>query len=123
LLPTVAEPEVPAPRPLIVTPKGMNVPPALAAAIENGGVCTGRSCRLAIDSPTQAVLLSASCEECPPDAALFDRQPDGSWRADALGSEPALPPVIGLPSGRVEVRAVTARKIYVDGKPIGRAIE
>ncbi|WP_165356599.1 DUF4153 domain-containing protein [Sphingosinicella sp. BN140058] len=123
LLSNAAEPSIPAPRPMAVTPEGTSVPPALSDAINKEGLCGVRSCRLVIDSPSRAVLLSVSCEECPPDAALFDRRSDGSWRPDAVGAAPAQPPVIGLPAGKIEVRTVTARKIYVDGKPIGHAIE
>ncbi|WP_158266540.1 DUF4153 domain-containing protein [Allosphingosinicella deserti] len=123
LLPNVAEASIPAPRPMVVTPAGANVPPALSATINKEGLCAARSCRLLIDSPSQAVLLSVACRECAPDVALFDRGSDGSWRLVSAGAGPAQPAVVGLPTGKIEVRTVTARRIYVDGKPIGHAIE
>jgi hypothetical protein len=108
---------------MVMTPKGATLPPALAEAIGAYALCEGRTCRLEIDSPSRAVLISVDCQQCLPEAALLDRQPDGSWRPAGFGADSAPGSSTGLPAGSVEVRTVTARKIYVDGKPIGRAIE
>jgi hypothetical protein len=58
--------------------------------------------------------------------ALFQRMPDGRWRQLSGGdvTEPAdvSDPQI-LARGRIEVREVTKRQVFLDGKPVGPIID
>ena len=107
---------------ILVTPAGAAAPAALVDAVAVTGQCTVDTCRLDLQGGSAAVLLSAPCANCPAQGSLFERQADGSWRAPAggprsLGVDATAAP--GVPKGRVEVRTVSKRRIFVDGKPIG----
>jgi hypothetical protein len=103
---------------------GGAVAPDLMAALTGSRRCGSErdGCRLAVAGPEQAVLLSASCETCPPMAALFQRLPDGRWR-QLGGGDAAEPAEVSDPQvlarGRIELREVTKRQVFLDGKPVG----
>ena len=122
------EPEVAAPPPAKVqVDGGAAVAPELMAAIGNSRRCGSERdrCRLALIGAEQAVLLSASCETCAPAAALFQRRSDAQWMqsggdapADEAAAAQAHDPQ-ALARGRIEVRDVAKRQVFLDGKPVG----
>jgi hypothetical protein len=69
--------------------------------------------------PAQAVLITAAAE-----ALLFQRRPDGRWGhlgGNAPAAELRDPRV--LANGTIEVRTVTKRQIFLDGKPVGAILD
>jgi hypothetical protein len=127
LLHPMAAPPRPAPR-LRTVPEGLAVPPALYERIRGSGLCVAAECRLLFDTPARALLIGAQCTDCPPDVQLFLRSAEGGWVPP-----PPPPPVVvtaqspplreGEPSprvgGRLEVRTVAYRQLYIDGQPAG----
>jgi hypothetical protein len=119
------EPEVAAPPlpPQVRVDGGVAVPLDLMAAVADSRRCGSERdrCRLAIVSPAQAVLVSGGCDDCPSHALLFERRSDGRW-ATLGGTAPEgqveLNPRL-TSSGRIEVREVTKRQVFIDGKPAG----
>ena len=110
---------------LLVTPAGASAPPRLVAAVAGTDRCGEQTCRLAMDGPARAILLSVACDRCPAEATLFEPNADGNWVP-----APVPPPVrnvdasgLGLPAGPVEVRDVQRRQIFVNGKPMGDVFE
>ena len=107
---------------LLVTPAGARAPEPLAEAVATTGACTVETCRLEVLGPTRAVLLSAACATCPAEVTLFERRPDGLWTSPNRATQPTLRGISaagGLPEGRIEVREVARRQVFVDGKPVG----
>lgn len=122
----VRDPEVAAP-PAAVLPAKVQVdgdaavPPDLMAAIADTRRCGSERdrCRLALLGPAQAVLVTGAAE-----ALLFQRRPDGRWGHHG-GNAPAaeLRDPRLLANGRIEVRSVTKRQVFIDGKPVGAIFE
>ena len=111
---------------LLVTPAGARAPEPLVDAVAMTGACTVETCRLEVLAPTRAVLLSAACATCPAEATLFERAQDGLWTSPNRVTQPTLrgnPGGDGVPTGRIEVRTVERRQVFVDGKPLGAAFE
>lgn len=119
------EPEVAAPPlpPKVRVDGGASVPPDLMAAVADSRRCGSERerCRLSLVSPAQAVLVSGGCGDCPSHALLFERQPNGRW-ATLGGTAPQGQVELGpqaMSSGRIEVREVMKRQVFIDGRPAG----
>jgi hypothetical protein len=103
---------------------GAPVPPALADLVRRGGQCHDSECRLVFLDPARAAVLRLGCKECA--VQLFEAQPDGTW-VQRLPT----PPIATVqdprpeldPKGRVELRKVERRQLFVDGRPVGEAFE
>jgi hypothetical protein len=69
------------------------------------------------------VLVSAICETCSPTAALLQRRPDGRWAqlggplTEEAGPTESVDARM-LASGRIEIREVSKRQVFLDGKPV-----
>ncbi|HEY0044900.1 MAG TPA: DUF4153 domain-containing protein [Allosphingosinicella sp.] len=133
-VPFVANPleeaQGPPPEPRIRTvPEGLAVPPGLAAHIRSAFFCRAAECRLLFDTPSRALLVGTPCPRCRPEVQVFLRAPDGSW-----APPPPAPPVVATAAparprpqdqpasalnGRLEVRAVEYRQLFIDGEPTG----
>lgn len=99
------------------------VPPALSDLIGRTGQCYDQVCRVVFVEPRRAALLRVQCGYCA--VYLFEAQPDGTWAQ-------RLPrPVVVTDSrapldsarGRVEVRKVERRQLFVGGRPAGETFE
>lgn len=99
------------------------VPPGLADLVARTAQCHDDECRLVFVEPKQAVLMRAGCPHCP--LYLFEAQPDGTWaqRHPALPVETSRPAPPNVGGGRVEVRRVERRQLFVDGQAVGEAFE
>ena len=108
---------------------GDAVPPELLAAITAARRCNGENdfCRLVILSPAQAVLLTGACRTCPPFPLVLERRTDGRWgQASGGGDHAEVPAGLGermMESGRVELRTVSKRQVFLDGKPVGEIFD
>jgi hypothetical protein len=120
------EPEAAAPPlpPRVRVDSGAAVQSALMAAVADSRRCGSERdrCRLVPIGPQQAVLVSVPCETCPPVAMLFHRRPDERWGliggGDAAPATDAIDPTL-LASGKIELREVTKRQVFIAGKPTG----
>ncbi|HEY0148510.1 MAG TPA: DUF4153 domain-containing protein [Allosphingosinicella sp.] len=117
------------PPPKVVVDGGAAIAPDLLDAIARTRRCAGTRdrCRVVTPAPEQAVLLSAVCDTCAPSALVFERRPDGRWaqlgaRVDETGPEESLDPSVQA-SGKVEIRTVPKRQVFVDGKPVGEIFD
>lgn len=121
--------EPPAPDPSRPAPANIRaegapaIPLALADLVYRTGQCRHDMCRLILFEPKRAVLLRMGCPGCA--FALFEGLPDGTWV-----QRPSVPIVTAetkeLPDrlkGRIEVRRVERRQLFVDGRPVGELFE
>ncbi|HEX8572161.1 MAG TPA: DUF4153 domain-containing protein [Allosphingosinicella sp.] len=103
---------------------GSAVPAALADLVRRSGQCHDSECRLVFVEPKRAAVLRLGCPECP--VHLFEAQPDGTW-VQRLPPPPIA--TVGSPrpevnpEGRVELRKVEREQLFVDGRPVGQALE
>lgn len=117
---------------LKIVPAAVELPKPLRDALVRQGVCRSGPCTLHWQSgSTMAVAVGFPCEGCQVDASRLQQDEFGGWRSRSASD---LDTVSGPPAsieeqrkaveqGRVEVRSVQRRQIYVDGKPIGVAFE
>jgi Domain of unknown function (DUF4153) len=125
------EPPPPPPPPVAVnSPRPRNrsegaadITPALKDLIDRTRQCSERPCRVVFVEPGRAVVLRPDCADCR--IYMFEGRPDGTW-------EQKLPPVpiastsrprFDTANGRVEVRRVERRQVFVGGQPVGEAFE
>lgn len=117
-------PEPSRPAPANIRAEGSpTIPPALLDLVHRTGQCRDDLCRLVFVEPKRVVLLRLGCPACA--FNLFEALPDGTWV-----SRPPVPIVTAgsaaLPDrakGRVEVRKVERRQLFVDGRPVGEPFE
>jgi hypothetical protein len=132
----IASPEPHAPQPTrpppirVAVDGGHALPPALADLVARTYQCHDAPCRLVFVEPKRAVVLRANCGSCEP--YMFDARGDGTWiqRQPAGQTRHTLAerhrPESELPdsaNGRVEVRTVAKKQLFVDGKPVGEAFD
>ena len=114
---------------LIVEPAGAPIPEALRAQIGRHGLCGTVPCRLVLPSPSTAVVVAAGCETCPSAVRIYRAEPDGGWT-----DEPPPPPRVEVarpapaaggvpPAGRIEVRTIEKKQVFIDGKPAGELFD
>jgi hypothetical protein len=119
---------------LRVTPPGTPLPPGLLDLIAQTGRCSNVECRLIFDRPARAILISHPCLNCEVHVRLYVGGTEG-WREvePELSSFPALDPPgrnaggerqrSAIAAGRVELRAVEKRQVFIDGDPVGPVFE
>jgi hypothetical protein len=144
-MPRDAQRERNTPRNLRVIPDGTEIPEALRRVVFLGASCTGAQLCVLLYQPNgnRAVLVSSDCPQgngtgsstlpltvCGvPDREVFYLR-ESAWertaqpqptpeQARALRAQVAP----GLRAGRVEVREVPRRQVFVDGRPVGDAFE
>jgi hypothetical protein len=107
---------------LRVDPAGHAVPDSLRDLIVNEYGChEGRACLLLFADEKTALLAHQVRSEATPSQQIYRQQPNGSWvGASADSGEIAK---IDPAKGKVEIRQVQRRQLYVDGKPAGPAFE
>ena len=121
----IAEPAAPVRRPRLAVDGGAPLPPRLEEAIAAAHRCTHDEarCRLAFPGEGEAVLFASNCDRCAAELTLFLRRPDGSWSAqhsdDLVPVADGAGATAGLAHGRVEIRPVEKRQVFVDGRPLG----
>lgn len=119
-------------------PEDAPIPAELRARIELTPFCRGAECRLVFDGPARAMLASVGCPGCATVVQRFARQPDGSWQpvAQRMPYDP-LPgahdeprsdshrerQARALAEGRLEVRSLEKRQLFIDGQPVGPAFD
>lgn len=118
-------------------PQGTRIPDALRDAIAGHGACTGKEqCSLLMVGPRDAFLLRAHCYPEPAEKASPPRYGCGDpdrfelegteWKLTALaGRAPAADSALhpAYAAGKIEVRTVPRRQIFVGETPVGAPFE
>jgi uncharacterized membrane protein YiaA len=122
----IAPAEPPKLRPI---PENTPIPPALHQRISDTALCRQIECRLIFDSPDRVLLVSIGCPDCGADALLYRLTPTQGWVLEQLrpgvvdsghgrGGQPARHRR-ALAEGRLEIRPVEKRQLFLDGEPLG----
>lgn len=110
-------------------PESTAVPPALRALIGTTPYCRDAECRILLDGADRAILVELRCPDCQPAVLRFIREPGGNWttaprefsyvEVHPRGREASERLARALTEGRLEVRSVEKRQLFVDGQPVG----
>lgn len=114
-----------------VLPASVPVPEPLRQAVAQRHICGFGECTLFWrPGETQTVAVGFRCDTCAADVTLL-RLVDGQWQpngpiadiwvprpdVDGLGEQQR----IGVAQGRVEIRSVPRRQVFINGQPVGGA--
>lgn len=128
-------------RRLTILPAAVPVPQALRDRLAHSDMCGSSQACVLLYRPDEssAVLVTTPCDTCDPTIRPVYLQ-DGKWE-ERPGGGPLMawtpaPPKDGYPTeaqrkalrvaitqGKVEIRPVERRQLYIDGKPAGQAFE
>jgi hypothetical protein len=95
-----------------------------ACNAEIGGACTVRH----VPGQDYMVVIAGPpprCDRCRPTIRLILRDPKGGWSQDSISLDWASEidaQVAAIRAGRVEMRPVEQRQLFIDGKPAGNPI-
>jgi len=118
-------------RSLRVVPRSIPVPPQMREELARTGACSGGECFLLWDgNASEAFAVSFRCPECETQTARLLRDARGQWSiADpdivANAARPQQNAALrrAVAAGRVEVRTVPRRQVFIDGRPVGQLFE
>lgn len=102
-----------------VLPDGATVDPALRAEVVKNPTCNGKSCVLLLLSPKEALLIGHPYGAQRMVATRFVAQDKGGWSEIPESGEYWPDNQADPRSTPVEVRTVTRRQLFVDGKRVG----
>ncbi len=118
---------------LVVMPTKVTLPEGLMQEVVRSYACQNDArCILYYElGQTEAFLVSQSCKDCGWDSRQL-KSKFADWRDDVSGSSAAadaaakvgeaVPPK-PFSAGKVEIRNVTMRQVYVDGEPVGQTYD
>ncbi len=105
-----------------VLPAGEALPAGFYAAVERRDQCRTSACAAYVLADGRVALIARGS-----DVRFFVRSPkDGEWAEEyeaVRRAEQPDRPATDLETATVEVRPVTRRQVFVDGKPVGDAFE
>ena len=119
-------------RNVIVKPKAVPLPRDLIVSVSQFGSCEANDNCIVIYTPGQreAASVTKSCQDCNVDVHRFTQAADGRWsRINDYAPPPKNWPVQkkaetdAIKAGKVDIREVRRRQVYVDGKPVGTPFE
>lgn len=105
---------------------GAPVPASLLDQIARSGRCEGDGCRVVFLSSGEALVLAQGCDGCLPALSVYRKLANGDWGIPVQVATPpagAGAPSVPLGARRVEVRPVSHREIFIDGRPTGEQID
>jgi hypothetical protein len=116
-----------------ILPAPAPLPESLALALGGQSVCAAGPCTL-FWSPgsAEAVAVGFGCATCAAEVVRLSQTREGTWESvdphqgrdpDAMTAQAGKSQRQAAAAGRVELRSVTRRQVYVDGKPVGSAFE
>ncbi len=119
-------------RAIRVLPQPAPLPPELSQALATGSICAANDCTLFWQpAAAEAVAVGFGCPDCRASVTRLVRDPNGRWQPLNVDSPPAPGEVTtpaalaaqrrAVAAGRVEVREVVRRQVYVDGQPVAGA--
>jgi hypothetical protein len=117
-------------RSLRILPRPAALPAGLHEALARGSICASGDCTLFWEEgAAEALAVGFGCPECQVSVTRLRLQPDGQWQSSEANAPPARASEQAsaeiskgqrqaLSAGRVEVREVVRRQVYVDGRPV-----
>ena len=118
-------------RSIRILPRPAALPAGLNDALARGSICASGDCTLFWEQGSaEALAVGFGCPECQVTVTRLQLQPDGQWQSGEPGSPPVRDPNReasaerskaqrqALSAGRVEVREVRRRQVFLDGKPV-----
>jgi hypothetical protein len=114
---------------LIRVPADAPLPKALQLRFEQLEGCAGQAlCAFVSDGPGDAWLVRTVCEGCPWNVVHWVRTGEHWVDAENRDGHAAAPPpaslakqIEALRAGKVQVRSVERRQLFIDGEPVGAA--
>lgn len=114
-----------------VMPQHVPVPDGLRQALARGSICAVGDCALFWKpGDTEAVAVGFGCPDCLASTTNFRIGPKGEWQPVPTGAHPTPRDTAddhrkiaesqrqAVAAGRVEVREVVSRQVYIDGRPV-----
>jgi len=109
---------------LRVVPQGAALPPALRESIAATRYCRVGPCVLTMVDERRAIIAGAVIKDDNVESAVLMPNAEGVWEQDIHSRFVAKPPFRpDVSRAPVELRTVERRQLYIDGKPVGEAIE
>lgn len=121
-------------RSIRVLPQAVPVPDDLRRVLAAGRICGHGDCTLLwAEGAEEAIAIGFGCPHCPASVTRIARNPKGDWSAlagdaglNSSASGPSTQAEVeaqrrALAGGRVEVREVVRRQVFVEGTPISGA--
>jgi hypothetical protein len=123
-------------RKLRVLPRQVPVPPPLREALARDNACSGEDCTLLWDGTApEAIAITFGCPNCPVSTRRLFLDRAGQWSTTIPGlsttgietrdssERNVAAERRAVAAGRVEVRQVTKRQLFIDGKPVGELMD
>lgn len=117
-----------------VLPQPVPLPADLSQALATGSICASNDCTLFWQpGAVEAVAVGFGCVQCRASVTRLIRDPKRGWEGVGVDSPPTPPSRESealavaekqrraLAAGRVEIRDVVRRQVYVDGQPVAGA--
>ncbi|HEX8534507.1 MAG TPA: DUF4153 domain-containing protein [Allosphingosinicella sp.] len=112
-----------------ILPQPVPLPPELSRILATGSICAAGDCTVFWQpGASEAVAIGFGCPECAAGVTRLVRGPEGDWQTMNVESPAqAFPQQMGqdpqaqrgaVAAGRVEIRDVRRRQVYVDGQPV-----
>jgi len=109
---------------LRIMPQGALLPPGLRESIAATRYCRAGPCVVTLVDQRRAVIAGALIKDDDVEAALLMPNAKGVWQQDIHSRQVAKPPFRpDMARAPVELRTVTRRQLYVDGRPVGDPFE
>jgi hypothetical protein len=109
---------------LRVVPAGTVLPPGLRNGIAATRYCRVGPCVVALVDDRRAMIAGPVIKDDTVETALLERDEKGVWAQDIhapfVAKQPFRPDLATAP---VEVRKVERRQLFIDGRPVGQAVE
>lgn len=114
-----------------VLPVARPIPDSLRHALARGSICAVGDCTLFwTEGAVEAVAIGFGCRDCLASATRLSLGPKGEWQSEPVEARPIPGAIDGqfqaiaeaqrraVAAGRVEVREVTRRQVFIDGEPV-----
>jgi hypothetical protein len=114
---------------LRVVPDGAQIPRELRDVVARSRYCRGQPCVLTIVDERRAILAGKPGTDTQVQSMRLKLREGGTWNEYDNWNEPPFPPPSvpleqpDVAKGEVEVREVTRRQLFIDGRPVGDVFE
>ncbi len=114
---------------IVVLPNTVELPVELKTALsEDYGKCgIGEECAVIYKSgDKEAIIVKTGCRDCALESYRFVLK-DSKWTRDNAAAQESIKPEQGIiesaKQGKIEIRSVSKRQVYVDGKAVGAILD
>jgi hypothetical protein len=109
---------------LRIIPEGSPIPDELRNSIAATRYCRVGPCVVTLVDERRAVIAGPLIKDDNVESALLERNAKGVWMQDIHSQYVAKPPFRpDLVTASVELRTVERKQLFIDGKPVGNAVE